>query len=105
MRTLLVTLLVAMAACSGSGASTCEGYGDKMKAGLQVARDGDDFGPLVDAAVASCKDDGWSQEAIDCFTTPARGQGHKACDAKLTADQVKKRDARALKALAAGAKR
>ncbi|MCE9572961.1 MAG: hypothetical protein K8W52_07370 [Deltaproteobacteria bacterium] len=99
---LLASLLLLMAACSGgSSASTCEGYGDKMKAGLAYAGKGDDFGPMVEAAVTSCKEDGWSQEAIDCFTAPRRGQGHKVCDAKLTPEQVKKRDDRAGKALMA----
>ncbi len=106
MRTCFVVLssLLGLATCSSGGgapAHTCEGYGKLVRDGLRYAGNGRDLGPMVDAAVISCKEDAWSQAAIDCYTTPTSEGDPDACDALLTQEQIDKRDRRSLKALMA----
>jgi hypothetical protein len=106
----------------GGGATTgCEGVGNHarkmLEADMKKEMDSDDMKDLPpelkkqmegmlkemkempkkigSAAATSCKQDGWSKEAIDCFlaTKDFESEGDK-CKSKLTDEQQKKFDER-----------
>ena len=99
----LAAIATAATACGkdAAPAHTCDGYGKTM---LAAVGGGDDFKAVVAAAVESCKADGWSQQAIDCYLTPQADGDPATCDAMLTEAQRKGRDRRTTAALMAATK-
>jgi hypothetical protein len=66
-------------------AKTCADVGTNMEAALRSDGAPDDVvSVFAGLGVTACTEDGWSQEAIDCYATTQDGE---ACSAMLTDDQ------------------
>jgi len=93
----------------GGGAATCDGVAAKLAAQMSEkmhgGADAKDMPPemaeamkkIPGAIAQSCKDDKWSQEALDCASKAKDPK--KDCDGKLTDEQVDHMKAAAMKAM------
>ena len=93
--------LAALAGCAGKGGSnSCDAVGARFAAIAEadlankpgVAREEREavrglIGPLRDAMVKACRQDGWSGDARACYVAASDQARFTACEAKLSGEQ------------------